>query len=515
MKKVLFFATSLNLSKREKLFPRTGNLKGASSKLRSSVFGLPAQNIHIKCLTTFLILLSCWAFSFAQSLNNTKFDGYRGIWFELNQKYEYGDKYSGALGTYTAKHVPLAIYSPQAGKTFFVYGGTTAENERHLLCMIGEFDHKTGLVSKPTVVYDKLRVDDPHDNPSIMIDDEGFILVFVSGRGQRRPGFKFKSLKPFSIEEFELISEEEMTYPQPWNTDLGYLHLFTKYTGVRQLYFESSLDGVNWTDDRLLAAIPGKGGERSGYYQTSACFNGEKVGTFFNRHPDGNVDKRTDIYYIETRDLGQTWTDVEGNPLDIPLLKRDSPARVIDYRSQGKNVYLKDMGFDSEGNPVFLYVRSNGHEPGPVSAPYEWCITRWNSLPRYLGGKTWNTTVITESDHNYDMGSLFISEKEWKIVAPTAEGPQKWGVGGELEIWQSKSKGKKWKKLKTLTSNSKFSHAYVRRPINFKAPFCFFWADGHSHEFSKSQLYFGDFEGNIWRLPYNMKENFTKPEKFY
>lgn len=515
MKKVLFFATSLNLSKREKLFPRTGNLKGASSKLRSSVFGLPAQNIHIKCLTTFLILLSCWAFSFAQSLNNTKFDGYRGIWFELNQKYEYGDKYSGALGTYTAKHVPLAIYSPQADKTFFVYGGTTAENERHLLCMIGEFDHKTGLVSKPTVVYDKLRVDDPHDNPSIMIDDEGFILVFVSGRGQRRPGFKFKSLKPFSIEEFELISEEEMTYPQPWNTDLGYLHLFTKYTGVRQLYFESSLDGVNWTDDRLLAAIPGKGGERSGYYQTSACFNGEKVGTFFNRHPDGNVDKRTDIYYIETRDLGQTWTDVEGNPLDIPLLKRDSPARVIDYRSQGKNVYLKDMGFDSEGNPVFLYVRSNGHEPGPVSAPYEWCITRWNSLPRYLGGKTWNTTVITESDHNYDMGSLFISEKEWKIVAPTAEGPQKWGVGGELEIWQSKSKGKKWKKLKTLTSNSKFSHAYVRRPINFKAPFCFFWADGHSHEFSKSQLYFGDFEGNIWRLPYNMKENFTKPEKFY
>lgn len=211
-----------------------------------------------------------------QSLNNTKFDGYRGIWFELNQKYEYGDKYSGALGTYTAKHVPLAIYSPQADKTFFVYGGTTAENERHLLCMIGEFDHKTGLVSKPTVVY------------------------------------------------------------------------------VRQLYFESSLDGVNWTDDRLLAAIPGKEGKRSGHYQTSACFNGEKVGTFFNRHPDGNVDKRTDIYYIETSDLGQTWTDVQGNPLEIPLLKRDSPAQVIDYQSQGKNVYLKDMDFDSEGNPVAL-----------------------------------------------------------------------------------------------------------------------------------------------------------------
>ena len=57
------------------------------------------------------------------------------------------------------------------------------------------------------------------------------------------------------------------------------------------------------------------------------------------------------------------------------------------------------------------------------------------------------------------------------------------------------------------------SHAYVRRPVNFKTPFCFFWADGHSHEFSKSELYFGDFKGNIWKLPYNMKNDFEKPLK--
>lgn len=28
-------------------------------------------------------------------LDNQKMDGYRGIWFELQQRYEYGDKYSG------------------------------------------------------------------------------------------------------------------------------------------------------------------------------------------------------------------------------------------------------------------------------------------------------------------------------------------------------------------------------------------------------------------------------------
>ena len=166
----------------------------------------------IVLITTLIILTIC---SNAQSLNNTKIDGYRPIWFELNQKYEFGDKYSGALGTYTAKHVPLAIYAPEADKTFFVFGGTKSEDEKYLLCMIGEFDHKTGLVSKPMVVYDKLGVNDPHDNPSLAIDKKGHIRVFVSGRGRSRPGLKFLSKKPYNIDGFFKLSEEEFTYPQP------------------------------------------------------------------------------------------------------------------------------------------------------------------------------------------------------------------------------------------------------------------------------------------------------------
>src|SRR5690554_2016171 len=55
--------------------------------------------------------------------NAIKEDGYRGIWFRLNQHFEYGPKYSGGLGTYTANHIPLAIYAEEVDKTFFVYGG--------------------------------------------------------------------------------------------------------------------------------------------------------------------------------------------------------------------------------------------------------------------------------------------------------------------------------------------------------------------------------------------------------
>jgi hypothetical protein len=440
------------------------------------------------------------------NLENTKMDGYRGIWFELGQKYEYGDKYSGALGTYTSMHIPLAVYSAEASKTFFVYGGTTSEDKRYLLCMIGEYDHASGKVSKPTVVCDKLGVDDPHDNPVVLIDDEGYIWVFVSGRGARRPGFKYRSREPLKIDAFDRITEEEMTYPQPWKTKDGFLHLFTKYTGIRQLYFETSTDGVKWSEDQLLAAMPEKEGERSGHYQISSMHGGKKVGTFFNRHPDGNVDKRTDLYYIQTTDFARTWTTVEGQPLEVPMVKPDVPARVINYQAQGKNVYIRDMLFDDNGHPVCLYIRSNGHEPGPPGSPYEWCITRWT-------GRKWITRVITTSDHNYDMGSIFISGKNWKLVAPTETGPQLWGVGGEVVLWESSNSGKTWKKIRNITSNSRYNNSYVRRPVNYAAPFCFFWADGHPHEFTKSQLYFGDLEGNVWRLPYEMTEDYENPVK--
>ncbi|MCK5463458.1 MAG: BNR-4 repeat-containing protein, partial [Bacteroidales bacterium] len=302
----------------------------------------------------FILLIPCMlSAQDSKSLNNLKVNGYRGIWFELNQKYEYGDKYSGGLGTYTAKHIPLAAYAPAVDKTFFVYGGTVDSDQRHLLCMIGEFDHKTQLVSRPTVVYDKSGVDDPHDDPTIMIDDDGYIWVFVSGRGNSRKGIKLRSNEPYDINEFTQVSMEVFAYPQIWNTKIGFFHFFTKYTGVRELYFETSSDGFTWTEDAMLAGIKESPVKKSGHYQVSNHFNdGAIIGTFFNRHRDGHPDTRTDLYYIQTRDFGETWEDIDQRTASLPMTEVEISQRIIDYQSMNKNVYMKDMGFDSKGNPV-------------------------------------------------------------------------------------------------------------------------------------------------------------------
>ncbi|MEZ5044014.1 MAG: BNR-4 repeat-containing protein [Saprospiraceae bacterium] len=458
-------------------------------------------------LPIFCILLLSYGPAIAQtaplSRSNQQIDGYRGIWFTLGQFYEYGDKYSGGLGTYTAKHAPLAIYAPAVDKTFFVYGGTTKKKEKHLLCMIGVYDHARQLVSKPTVVYDKMGVDDPHDNPSLLIDKEGFIWVFVSGRGQKRPGFKYRSVAPYSIAAFEQITEEEMTYPQPWYIEgKGFFHFFTKYTGVRELYVETSPDGRAWTEDKKLAGIVAQPGEKSGHYQVSNHWR-DKVVTFFSRHPNGNVDQRTDLYYLQTTDFGESWTTADLTPIDLPVTKTDAKALVIDYAGMGKNVYLKDVAFDGEGNPICLYLTSGGHEPGPQNDPREWRVSHWTE-------GAWRTSVITTSDHNYDMGSLWVADDQWMVVAPTRNEPQLYGGGGEIEMWVSEDNGQTWAKKMAVTQNSRYNANYVRRVVDGRNPFLYFWADGHPGKQSKSQLFFGDSQGHVWRLPYRMRKGWTR-----
>ncbi|PZX55619.1 putative BNR repeat neuraminidase [Algoriphagus chordae] len=448
-------------------------------------------------------------FSIAQDttlLNNQTVDGYKGIWFTLGQFSEYGDKYSGGLGTYTAKHIPLSIYSPEVNKTFFVYGGTTGPEDRYLLCMIGSYDHSNRKVTKPTVVYDKQGVDDPHDNPSLAIDAEGYLWVFVSGRGKSRPGFKYRSSEPYSTASFEQITEEEMTYPQPkYIPGKGFLHLFTKYTGIRELYFETSPDGLTWTEDQKLVGMKRPEDKNGGHYQISGQL-GEKVVFFFNWHPDGNVDLRTNIYYLQTTDFGETWTTVAGEELDIPLSDVNSHSLVKEFYSEGKNVYIKDVNFDEQGNPIALYLAGSGHQPGPDNGAREWFIAHYK-------GSEWEHHKITESDQNYDTGSIFIDGDEWMVIGPSEDSPQQWGAGGEVMMWKSSDAGITWENAKQLTKKSELNHNYVRKVVNGKDPFLYFWADGNPDEISQSQLYFGNSKGKVWKLPYDMNKDEKRPKR--
>lgn len=476
----------------------------------------------------FTLILGCMLplCLFAQSslTLNKKDTGYRGIWYSnqpSNDEYVY--KYSGGLGTYPANHYPFSIYSPETDRTFFCYGGTDASGNT-LLHMVSYFDHKTGMVPKPTIVLDK-ETDNAHDNPVMNIDADGFIWIFSTAHGTDSPSYIHKSKKPFDISEFEQVFATKVeegkpvemnnfSYLQSWyQTGNGFLNLFTHYDRNvipgqpskprRTIGYMTSPDGIDYSEWKDLAAI------EEGHYQTSGQ-TGNKLGTSFNFHPikkdENGLNYRTNLYYIQTKDFGKSWGTADGKQLEIPLKDIQNPALVKDYFSEGLLVYINDLTYDQHGMPVILYVTSKGYEAGPEKGPRTWHTARFT-------GSGWEILPVTNSDNNYDMGSLYIDEKGvWRIVGPTSTGPQAFNTGGEMVLWTSKDEGRTWKR-KAMTANSKLNHSYARRPVNVHEDFYAFWADGHGREKSVSRLYFSDKKGNVFQLPTAMSGDFAKPEK--
>lgn len=451
---------------------------------------------------------------------NPKDDGYRGIWhadMESDDEYRY-IYYSGGLGTSTAKHLPMAYYAESVNKTFFCWGGSARDTNR-LRLMISCYDHASGTVPRPTVIMEK-ETEDHHDNPTIMLDSEGYIWVFLSAHGRVRFAYIYRSAEPYSIERFDLVEQTNFSYPQPWYIDgRGFLFLHTLYIDGRNLYFSTSPDGYTWSEPALLAAID------EGHYQVS-WREGNKVGTAFNYHPSstagGNWDdpenpgvdpaasgtnNRTNLYYIETGDFGATWTTAAGETVDIPVTSSRNPALVHDYRSEGLLVYMKDMAFDRNGWPVILFLTSKGSESGPRNDPRTWNTAHWD-------GTSWDISPVTTSDNNYDVGCIYIeTDGLWRIIAPTETGPHPYNCGGEMAVWESRDEGSTWTMSARVTEGSEYNHSYARKPVNAHPEFYAFWADGHGRGLSESRLYFCDRTGNgVFRLPSLMTVDAAKPE---
>jgi hypothetical protein len=317
-----------------------------------------------------------------------------------------------------------------------------------------------------------------------------------------RDAYIHRSVRPYDETEFEHIQTTNFSYAQPWYLPgRGFLFLNTKYMRGRMLHQMTSPDGRTWTEPRLLAAI------EMGHYQVSG-HQGGKVGTAFNFHPrPKGLNWRTNLYYMETVDFGQTWRNAAGQELELPLRSPANPALVHDFRTEGLNVYMKDVVFDGKGNPVVLFVTSKGWQSGPVNDPRTWRTARWT-------GTEWEIHGSITSDNNYDMGSLYIEQAGlWRLIAPTQPGPQRYNTGGEVALWTSADRGANWTLVRQLTRDSPHNHGYCRRPVNAHPDFYAFWADGHGREPSESRLYFCNRDGDVFRLPPGMAGDVARPER--
>ncbi|MCO6044259.1 BNR repeat-containing protein [Aeoliella sp. ICT_H6.2] len=423
-------------------------------------------------------------------------DGFRGIWY-ANQKSndEYVYKYSGGKATYPHQHHPIAIYRPEVDKTFFVWGGRY-KDQNTLLHMISYFDHKTKMVARPRVLLDK-RTSDAHDNPTICIDNDGYIFIFSSAHGTSRPSYIHRSMRPYDISEFDHVLTTNFSYTQPWYLpEYGFVFMHTRYLkGQRVLHVMTSPDGEQWSEPLKFAHI------QQGHYQVTQPFE-NSIASAFNLHPDGQgLNWRTNLYYIQSDDGGKTWHNVQGEKLTLPLTDRDNPALVKDYQAEGRLCYMKCLRFTPEGHPVILHLTSDGYESGPENDPRTFTTARWT-------GKEWDFQEAMPADNNYDFASLdILPNGDWLLLGDTQPGPQAYNTGGEIALWKSTDQGQNWNMVRQLTKDSKYNHLYPRKPVNADDDFFAFWADGHARKPSESRLYFTDREGSaVWMLPPEIEE---------
>lgn len=473
-------------------------------------------------------------------------DGFKGVWYNIAGGTipggtKYPNKYGGGLATYPQQIAPLAIYSEEQNKTYFTFSlnlpkPTKPTNVAHVLSY---YDHDTGLVARPKVWLDKNSTD-AHDAPVLSIDGDGYIYMFSNTHGESGRSYVRRSTNPYDISSYtDLVNsssadmavfgslpgdtspnpEPRFSYSNAWyvpnvESDNKLLMLHTRYNdgSQRDLFSTTSADGDTWTERKGYAQI-----ER-GQYQTSWIKpDGKTIGVIFNVHPT-NVDTRTDLYYMETSDQAGTWKAIDGTLIlnntaagsGTPLMSRPAAARVYDA-ADNERVYLKDVNYDANGNPVLMYLTAMHHDSGPLngnaaSPPDRQVWTaRWN-------GSEWVRKPVVKTDNNYDHGSLFVEDDgTWRIIAPFITGPQAWGTGGQMGMWVSTDQGDSWELVDQLTDDPDFNHTYARRVLNGQDDFYTFWANGNAWTKSEVGIFFSDKNGNVYQLPANMDSDFAAP----
>ncbi|MGM0494192.1 MAG: BNR-4 repeat-containing protein [Armatimonadota bacterium] len=383
----------------------------------------------------------------------------RGVWYHCgaaNLLPSQGAVYSGPMATYCAWHRPMAIYRADANRTYFVYG--SAGNRP----TISFYNHTTGEWAYPVVIGENPD-GDAHRNPTLLVDDEGYLYMFWGAHGHE--SFVSRSLRPHDISEWELRSAlEEMgaTYPQPWMLREG--ELFVSYRKAPGWRCRTSTDGAKtWSDPVDIAAF-GVAPEATGawefaIYGATVAEDGpypRKVHFAFSRLGGGTPEeieskhlwgRRYNLYYTYSDDGGETWRRSDGDAYDVPI--EEDQAQLL-YDSGTRGVWIKDIQIDPAGNPMILFLE------GEVETFHAW----WKVARVTPNG--WQIVDVTGSDHMYDAGALMIfDDADIRIWGPSAPS-QPHEDGGEIEEWRSPDGGGTWTRTCQLTSGSQYSHNHVK-----------------------------------------------------
>jgi hypothetical protein len=388
---------------------------------------------------------------------------------------------------------------------------------------------------------------DAHDNAVINVDANNYVYVLVSGRGEVRGNFIFRSASADSIDGFIDLTPtmdnyldhfndlaqaagkgrpfvgdayRGVNYPkmywidEPNGQSLGYFRLiYTIYCQLaegetckrsRQLYtarmhledFGASIQGI-----KPLAAYKG--------HYAVANGRGRDLVVAFNVHPNNKLNDRTNIYYMHSVDGGETWLNVINQELSLPITSSTDldPVAVREYydpQNPGpitQRIYMKDVNFVGTGLdkiPTILYVGSlsDDHLPSK-NADHYLAKARWT-------GESWVQRRLTNAiDHNYSSGMLFFADGKYRVFYPHTDEPKNNALAGGVteDVVDPKNGDSRY-----LTDLCEFN--YIKSVLNGDHDFVGILSGGNMYQYRKiAPLFIVDLYGGIWRLPTSFSDD--------
>jgi len=395
---------------------------------------------------------------------------FRGVWYCCGtantlpgRKYVYG----GAKATYSAWHRPMAVYARQVDRTFFVFG--TPGN-----CpAISYYDHKKRAFAEPVILGRNID-GNAHRNPTILIDEAGYIHVFRGYGGM--PVHVTRSGAPFDITRWTprtaVETDKASSYPQPWQLESG--EIFVSYRRAPGWSYRLSKDGGgSWEPTVNLLKV-----DDGSIYAITTAETGRyprRLHIAWSRLGGGTPEevrtkhlwaRRYNVYYARSDDGGRTWRRSDGTGYTLPITE---PAAEKVYDCGQHGCWLKDIQLDSTGNPYIVFIDAD-------VATYR---SAWKLAVHSTGA--WRIADVAVSDHMYDGGAMAIlSDDDLRIYAPTTPSQPQYD-GGEIEEWRSVDGGKTWQNTAHVTTGSAYSHNHVKTVLHHErgnGDFRVFWSYG-------------------------------------
>jgi hypothetical protein len=328
---------------------------------------------------------------------------------------------------------------------------------------IAYFDHETKIINSK-VVYDNLEIDD-HNNPSILIDKKGHLIVFFNAHSQDgKPLYMIKSSAPETIDNWNRVKElflNDTTYyknakilnhtytnPIRLSAENGKIFLFWRGINNKPTYATSIDNGDTWSSGRILFMPNEDTTIRVPYTKVYSDGVSKIHFTFTDGHPTKAASNALYYMYYEAGSFYKANGEKVKNIEQLPINQQEIDL-VYKQNSENYRVWNWDIAQDKNGDPIIVYAKFPDNE----NHIYSYAIWKNNTWYNYdlINSGNWFPDMANGSNKalvNYS-GGIAIDHNSPNILYLSV----KKDVFFEIEKWVTNNKGETWD-IEKVTNNS-------------------------------------------------------------